>query len=128
MSGPLCDRIGEMRHLRGKSIVQPQDVRGCLDAHTFVFKPGSFAVDVNGNIVHGGLALTEVSHDRIRINHYWTRTESWFRKMKAPSRKNRRQKETFKILRLRANQYNEGVDTAILRFVPLLKRNMNLGH
>lgn len=121
-----CAPLEEARHLRGKSIVQPKYVNGCLDAHTFSFKRGLFTVNVGEKKITGGMELSQIFHDRIRINHYWTRTESWFRTKKIPSRNRRRDWETPDVLHQRSTLYNERTDTAILRFVPLLRKNLGL--
>lgn len=120
-----CAPKNEPRNHRVKSIVQPPRIKDCKSAHTFLYKKGFFSVDVHKNRIQDGSANSEtVSIDKIRINHYWTRTESEFREDKIPSRTGRRSFETEKFLRDLAKNYNSCVDTAILQFLPALKQKM----
>ena len=119
-----CACSDEYRNLRGKSIVQSKYVKGCVDAHNFLYQRGVFAVDADRNRIPNAQELIRHSHNQIRINHYWTRTESCFREKKIPSRNHRRIFDTPAILSERGAKYNLCIDTAILRFVPLLRKNM----
>jgi hypothetical protein len=121
-----CAELSETRHRRGKSIVQPKYVVGCKDAHSFIFQEPFFSADVYGKKLRNALAFSQVSHDRIRINHYWTRTEKWFRENKIPSREDRRIYETADVSCRRRDLYNKSTDRAILRFVPLLREKLGL--
>jgi hypothetical protein len=56
-----------------KSVVNPRCTERCLNAHQFVYRDG-FAVDENGYPVRGSRTKS-VSLERLRINHYYTRSE-----------------------------------------------------
>jgi hypothetical protein len=56
-----------------KSVVDPTRTERCLNAHTFVYQD-RFAVDENGYPVRGSRTKS-VSLERLRINHYYTRSE-----------------------------------------------------
>ena len=109
---------------QGKSIVQPKYVAGAENVHTFRFTEGRFCIETNGQIVNDARRLTGHSYPLIQINHYWTRTESWFRDKKIASRCYRRLKNNKDLLQERADLYNQSKNHAILRFVPQLRKNM----
>ncbi|MGA8164942.1 MAG: glycosyltransferase family 92 protein [Waddliaceae bacterium] len=119
----MCSAPNNPRNVRVKSIVQPKCVKDCDTAHSFVYKEGFFAVGADGNKIVGGNS-PYVSHDKIRINHYWTRTEKHFREKKIKSRHNRRLGENETNLTAMANAYNVNNDSAILQFVPALRKKM----
>lgn len=119
----LCSERNNRRNVRVKSIVQPKCVEDCDTAHSFVYKNGYFAVGADGNTIAGGNS-PYVSHDKIRINHYWTRTEEHFRQKKINSRHNRRTEENAQNLTALANEYNVYSDSTILQFVPALRKKM----
>jgi hypothetical protein len=74
-------RGGSNRHV--KSIVQPRSAVRCLSAHRFEYRHG-LAVDENGYPIHRD-ATKSVSFERLRINHYYTRSEQELRaKLEAP--------------------------------------------
>ena len=69
------------RHI--KSIVQPRATVRCLSAHSFEYRHG-LAVDENGYPIHRD-ATKSLSLERLRINHYYTRSEAELRaKLDAP--------------------------------------------
>lgn len=105
-----------------KSIVQPQHVQTCTQPHTFLYKEGFFAVDALYNPVLGKEA-SSILINTIRLNHYWTRTERFFREKKRELRK-RFRNEDEQFLKNWYNQYTIRTDTAILQFVPALKKSL----
>lgn len=109
------------RNNRVKSIVQPKYVKSVKSAHHFYYKPGYFHVDEHFRRfeMHG-----PITYDKIRINHYWTRTEKYFREHKMPSRNNRRHHEVKKVLRGMADSYNTRTDKVIQQYVPALRKSM----
>ncbi|NGX50194.1 MAG: hypothetical protein K1060chlam2_00035 [Chlamydiae bacterium] len=113
----------EFRNRYVKSIVQPRHVKSCASAHIFSYKDGYFAIDPNGNEItrQTGPYWTD---DKLRINHYWTRSKEYFRTRKIPSRHRRRRAETVKVLWKMANAYNACIDTSILQFAPALREKM----
>jgi hypothetical protein len=69
------------RHV--KSIVQPRAAVRCLSAHRFEYRHG-LAVDENGWPIHRD-ATKSLSFERLRVNHYYTRSEEELRaKLGAP--------------------------------------------
>jgi hypothetical protein len=60
-----------------KSIVQPRATVRCASAHRFDYRHG-LAVDENGYPIHRD-ATKSVSFERLRINHYYTRSEEELR-------------------------------------------------
>lgn len=116
-----CSLENHIRNNQTKSIIQPKRVVNAKSAHHFNYKKGYFHVDEHYRRfdIHG-----PITHDLIRINHYWTRTESYFRMRKMPSRNNRRNLEDADILRSMANDYDKKTDTVIHQFIPALRKQM----
>lgn len=107
-----------------KSIVQPKFVVGCPNPHYFYYKEGFYAVGSDLAPIPGAFSQI-INHDKIRINHYWTRTNRYFHEFKIPSRhKRRREKED--SLEKAAEAFNQATDDRILRFVPALRKRMKL--
>ena len=120
-----CSLPSHSLSYRVKMIVQPKCVTRCCHAHSFLYKEPFFAVNCNRMVIEPkALNSPSISHDQIRINHYWTRTEKYFREEKIESRKMRRESETEEALRKRAAAYNLASDFAIQRFVPELKNRL----
>lgn len=62
-----------------KSIVRPEAVRTCVDPHSVVYFPWSFAVDPDKCVFPWKFHQNHpVKIDKIRINHYWSRDEEFF--------------------------------------------------
>lgn len=119
-----CEDIRETPLYFVKSIVQPKYVQECKSAHAFVFKEGKFAVTVDKNESKGDNYSPNLLLDKIRINHYWSRTEKYLREYKIPSRQKRRSERTEDRLLEIAEKYNKSSDTAIQQYVPALRRAM----
>ncbi len=75
-----------------KSIVQPKFVYNCSNAHYCQYVHGKYAVCENGEHCYKNMSL-KVSVDKIRINHYWTRTEDYFNNYKIPIYEKKEAKE-----------------------------------
>jgi hypothetical protein len=122
----MCTLPNHGLSYRIKSIVRPDRVIGCCHAHFFQYQHPFFAV----NCDYAPMASEDklngpfISHDKIRINHYWTRTERIFREQKIPSRGQRRTRHTEEFLRKKAVDLNETTDCAIQQFVPELKKRL----
>lgn len=65
-----------------KSIIQPSFIRNCQNPHFFYFLPGKYIVDENFKKIGTRPVTDALSVNKIRINHYWTRTERFFRETK----------------------------------------------
>ena len=69
------DDCNHNKHI--KSIIQPKYVTGCPCPHFFDFIPGKYHVDENFNPIYLRYATENFSGKKIRINHYFTRTEDF---------------------------------------------------
>ena len=107
-----------------KSIVQPKWVKDCNSAHHFLYKKNHFAVDEDKNRMEPKNLSRTVRFSKIRINHYWTRTEMYLREKKIPSRLKRRPEYTVERQMEMAEKYNQRIDRKILQFVVPLKLAM----
>lgn len=121
-----CEDIQETPLYFMKSIVQPKYVQDCKSAHVFNFKDGKFAVTVDENETTGNNHSSELLLDKIRINHYWSRTEKYLREYKIPSRQKRRLERTGDKQLEIAEKYNQSLDTAIQQYVPRLRKEMGV--
>ncbi|PWJ58991.1 hypothetical protein CLV98_103364 [Dyadobacter jejuensis] len=63
------------RHI--KSIVQPRHVKAAYQPHYFRYKKGRFCINENGSPIVG--YESEVSVDKIQINHYYCRSKEEYR-------------------------------------------------
>jgi hypothetical protein len=63
------------RDRRVKCIVDPRRVVRCMNAHNFTFDDGSSTVDEGHRPIDGWIT-DSVSVKKLRVNHYWTRSES----------------------------------------------------
>ncbi len=117
-----CCEPTNPRNLFFKSIVQPKDVEGCKSAHVFIYREGKQGVTVNKKKIKRGERTAKVLIDKIRIHHYWTRTEQYFREKKIPSRIKRRPEFTVEIQMQMAEEFNQSRDTTILQFVDRLHK------
>lgn len=107
-----------------KSIVQPRWVRNSATAHYFFYKKNRLAVDEYKKPLESRNYTKAVTFDKIRINHYWTRTEKYLREKKMPSRIKRRPEFTLEKQMEMVAKYNEHQDDVILQFVAPLKKAM----
>lgn len=104
-----------------KSICKPNKVK-YYHVHGAEYKSGSW--DYATNAKHG---MQPPVLDQIRINHYWTRAEDFLYNVKAPRRaKFTGQPWSQSDLDFIIEQGNQIEDGAILKFVPQLRKKMNL--
>lgn len=119
----LCNQIENRDRLFVKSIVQPQYVTECINAHKFRYSDGKYAVNSAKEKVE-----STISHrcciEEIRINHYWTRTEKYFREFKMPSRHKRRNAFNHEKMEKMAKSCNQTTDTDILQYADRLRKAM----
>lgn len=110
------EQFGE--HINMKSIVRPETVASCQSPHFVVYKLGFFSVDADKNRFTGPFP-PRISVDKIRINHYWSRDEKYFNRIKL----SRRQSwlEEASVAEQRVANLNCVPDSTIQRFVPRLK-------
>lgn len=114
---------GKAKHLENyfvKSIVQPKYVKGCASAHSFQYVKGKFHVDVRGHKLKAESAK-KILIDKIRINHYWTRTVRYLWDNKIASRLKRRKDFSPERMLKLAAKYNKCINTDILQYVAPLR-------
>lgn len=106
-----------------KSIVRPERASHFENPHQPVFAPGYFAVNTN-RLPFQGKMSDYVLTNKLRINHYWTRDESFFYNKKIARQKrwggNPNPEAIFKKM-------NINKDELILRYVPSLRNNIYQG-
>jgi Glycosyltransferase family 92 len=105
-----------------KSIVQPSKVSSCLNPHFCCFIPDFYQINENMEKFEGPVA-PYVSVNKIRVNHYWSRDEDFFYRIKVPRRESWKDNLEGQIKRL--NTLNsEPDDGAIQRFIPALRKKI----
>lgn len=117
-------------HYIMKSIVRTAVVLKPGDPHQFIYLKDCFSVTPDKEGHHNKGRLAEVQYDKLRINHYYYRTENFWNKVKRKRNSqacgldhNLAAKETKKLL-------NSIYDPAIIKYLPELKKRMgqNLIH
>jgi Glycosyltransferase family 92 len=68
-----------------KSIVDPSRVSRCASAHHFLYEDG-LAADENGYPIGPGHFTNSISIERLRVNHYYSKSESEFSRKRAGRR------------------------------------------
>lgn len=122
-----CSLHGDIENRWYKSIVQPKWVKESGGAHFFHYKKDRFAVDENKGRMESKNYSRKVTFEKIRINHYWTRTEKYLREKKIPSRLKRRPEFTVEKQMELVQKYNLSSDGTILQFVAPLRQAMGYG-
>ena len=107
------------RHI--KSIVNPCRTRAPLNPHCFTYQGNGFAVDENKNRINGPLTQKN-STEKIRINHYFTRSEEESRqKMERGSAYTNTKRPWSDFERLNRNDVH---DRVMEKYVPELKQRV----
>lgn len=104
-----------------KSIINPKKVKSPKDPHCFRYLPDAYAVTENKIKINGSLTQSH-STNKIRINHYFTRsTEESRTKMERgnPDSKFKRPWDDFERL-----NRNDVLDRSMEKYVPELKRRV----
>lgn len=101
-----------------KSIVRPERVRNMV-THFANYKKDFFQVDENKTHFKG-CSQKKISVEKIRINHYWTRDEYFFKnfKLKYQDLRQIKTQEDY------AHLMNQECDLDMLRFAPELRKRM----
>jgi len=107
-----------------KSIVRPKHVVRA-GIHSCTLKPGFLQVNANGDVVQPR-SKTGCHVNDIRINHYITRDEAYYNKVKLPRLEKRNKNLSKESLIEKKNRLSTEYDPAILKFVPALKKRMDL--
>lgn len=113
------------RNFNVKSIVRPDRVTNCTCPHVFNYKQGFFHV-LSDKSTFNSLIAPKVVLDELRINHYWCRDDEYYNNVKLPRRASLGWAGDIERLKEEAKQHNAIHDDAIYRFLPRLKRRMNL--
>jgi hypothetical protein len=115
------------RHI--KSVVNPLEVRAFCMPHFFMYRGGDgVAVDENGLAITGPpFSMTKsVSFEKLRVNHYATRSEEEFRRKldrgPADSSRPKSGRMTEANIRRRLSKLDEVADETILAYVPRVKQ------
>jgi hypothetical protein len=113
----------DVQHMRVvKSVVDPKRTVSCETVHNFQYRDLP-AADENGYPVKGAM-LKWVSLSRLRINHYYMRSEEEFRrKCATPQAANARFRTWPDLVRLRSI-FNQ-TDESLLEYAPRLRAAIN---
>jgi hypothetical protein len=115
----------ELRTNHGiKSVVNPGRATACKSAHFFVYRDGT-AVNENKEPIPGG--RTEyVSLSKLRINHYWTKSEAEFRhkKLTKPRAHTDAPRAALPTPEKLDRKFNAEEDTTIQIYLPELKERL----
>jgi hypothetical protein len=122
------------RHCQIKSIVDPKRTMRSLSPHHFHYNDG-FAVDENQNPIDKPprSKTAEVSFSRLRVNHYWIKSEvEWRRKLANPEAWTGTMRQSYeapaKMDQSAVHEaFNEEHDDAIKLYVPALREVLGLG-
>lgn len=113
--------LPDNRHI--KSIVNPKQVISIFNPHYAIYKNNQFAVNENFEVIYG--AFTEVhSAQKIRINHYYSKSEEEYAKKTERGNADNSAKREYvsKLVNFPDYEY----DYAIQKYVPELKKRMNI--
>jgi Glycosyltransferase family 92 len=119
-----CAVLSENRNCIIKSIVQPKYAEKCINPHFFKYKEGFYAVDEDKRIT-SGWRVQSPKHEKIKINHYWTRNHNYFVAEKIKRRQSWHD-TSIESLWKRYHQYNEDQNFDILPFVDKLRHRLGL--
>lgn len=106
-----------------KPIVRPECVEKFVNPHFAIFKEGFYSINSNNEMITGPFSPS-IPVDKIRINHYWSRDESFFFNFKVPRREHWEDSSHFK----RLMNMNEEEDLSIYKYIPKLKEKLLKNH
>jgi hypothetical protein len=115
------------RHV--KSIVDPARAVSCPDPHFFTYAEGALAVDENEQPIRYGRTAAP-SWSRLRVNHYFTRSEEEFRAKLAKGKADKpegREPALANVARITEALHRERDDT-IQSYLPQLRRALTRRH
>lgn len=105
-----------------KSIVRPERVKECRNAHCFYYLKPYTSVNMAREHFDNKVSPS-VAIDSLRINHYWTRDEDYFYNQKVP--RHERWGENFGSSYKILMNLHVVEDLTIQRFIPQLRENLN---
>lgn len=114
---------GENKHI--KSIVRPEYVIEPPGVHHFSYCEDYFQVDTNQEIFTGPIS-PHILTDKMQINHYWTKDETFFNSVKIPRRLN--WGELMEEIENRRSVLNQVKDLSIEPYLPALRQSMFSKH
>ena len=120
MIGKLTMRapIESQRNLIFKCIVQPDHVESCASPHWFVYKPRHWHVNTDRERVGNGQS-DRLCIDKLRLNHYWTKDEKFFKEVKMPRYKE--WNDSWKGIIEYKDSLNYEVDLSMIKFAEKLR-------
>jgi Glycosyltransferase family 92 len=107
-----------------KSIVDPRRVVGCDNPHFLHYASTDCAVDEQGRKVRGAFSET-VSVERLRLNHYWSKSRSEFARKLAKGRADSTSRRSWEEFDLRDGLCTGVQDELIVRYLPELDRSLD---
>lgn len=113
--------VDHNENLHVKSIVRPDYVVDPPHVHYFEYDKEHHQVNTRRETISGSRS-SYVLIDTLQLNHYWTKDEAFFYTTKIPRRL--QWGDTMAIINERLTILNQVQDSAIQRFVPLLKSKM----
>lgn len=105
----LC---AEKHEKRGKTITFLDRIEGMHNAHVAVYRQGYESSTLN-------------TEQNMQLNHYFTRDEDFFWNRKIAVKQSIGGMQTAKLVTLR-DEYNKASNSAILRYVPALRKSLKL--
>lgn len=105
-----------------KSIVRPEYVVEPPHVHHFHYIEGYSQVNANLEPFEGPRS-PYIAVEKIQINHYWTKDETFFFSVKIPRRL--AWGESPETIKKRLDALNQIEDTSIFRFLPLLRQSVS---
>ncbi len=99
-----------------KSIVDPRRAVGCGNPHFLDYAGADSAVDEQGREVRGAFSST-VSVERLRLNHYWSKSRSEFARKLAKGRADSTSRRSWEEFELRDGLCNGVQDELIMRYL-----------
>jgi Glycosyltransferase family 92 len=121
----LCRKApkNHRENIHVKSIVRPECVESFTNPHSCCFKPGFFQVDSNKQEFSGPYS-PNILIDKIRINHYWSRDEEFFQRVKINRRQGWGEDISEIINRWNILNSEEDEEKEIFKFIPKLRKKM----
>jgi len=109
-----------------KSIVRPERVSSCSHPHYVTYEPGFYHVNEKKiKKDENKWFYKKILIDKLRINHYWTRDEEYYRETKVPRVMKREYPDSeLKILEQIKIDLNTVHDDCIFRFIPATREGI----
>ena len=111
-----------------KTIVDPRQVQEPVDPHHFRYKGNAFAIDETGTKVRAAVNDT-VTFSRLRVNHYFTKSEEEFRRKLAKGKADKPETREAALVQLPkiVEAHHKVRDETIQSFLPALETALATG-